>query len=276
MHQFDHPIDHEHAHTLLRPTKAPRSRVPLAPCRGRRRNSAQRLEGGCFDDVQYLASWGPCIRLIWGRQASVKDRKRVVGGWLGKRYDEASDSRRYGSCGVVFALPDPPHLLSPPRARRTDRCTSQWHVASTPDSLKQPYAALHRRTTMAADRGCARVVVLTSRCMGAVMVLEKRLEHVTAPIQREVRFFLLLWTWWRGASTRAVADVDISSNSRSGIESSGLSCAPCVASATPSASAASSPSLAVANGAFGASSLTAAPKCAPISAEKRGVTQLKL
>ena len=102
MHQFDHPIDHEHAHTLLRPTKAPHSRVPLAPCRGRRRNSAQRLEGGCFGDVQYLASWGPCIRLIWGRQASVKDRKRVVGGWLGKGYDEASDSRRYGSCDAFL------------------------------------------------------------------------------------------------------------------------------------------------------------------------------
>ena len=69
-----------------------------------------------------------------------------------------------------------------------------------------------------------------------------------------------LRTWWRGASTRAVADVGSSSNSRSGIESSGSPCASCVASATPSASAASSPSLAVANGAFGASSLTAAPK----------------
>ena len=84
MHQFDHPIDHEHAHTLLRPTKAPHSRVPLAPCRGRRRNSAQRLEGGCFDGVQYLASWRPCIRLIWGRQASVRDRERVVGGGSGR------------------------------------------------------------------------------------------------------------------------------------------------------------------------------------------------
>ena len=82
--------------------------------------------------------------------------------------------------------------------------------------------------------------------------------------------FFLLRTWWRGASTRAVADVGSSSNSRSGIEPSGSPYAPCVASATPSASAASSPSLAVANGAFGASSLTAAPKCAPISAEKRG------
>ena len=41
---------------------------------------------------------------------------------------------------------------------------------------------------------------------------------------------------------------------------SGSPCAPCVASATPSASAASSPSLAEANGAFGASSLTAAPE----------------
>ena len=188
MHQFDHPIDHEHAHTLLRPTKAPHSRVPLAPCRGRRRNSAQRLEGGCFDGVQYLASWGPCIRLIWGRQASVKDRKRVVGGWLGKRYDEASDSRRYGSCGVVFALPDPPHLLSPPRARRTDRYTSQWHVTSTPDSLKQPYAALHRRTTMDADRGCARVAVLTSRRFGAVVASETRFEHVTAPKHRGIHW----------------------------------------------------------------------------------------
>ena len=113
---------------------------------------------------------------------------------------------------------------------------------------------------MAADRGCARVVVLTSRCMGAVMVLEKRLEHVTAPIHREVRCFFLLRTWWRGASTRAVADVDSSSNSRSGIEPSGSLCAPCAASATPSASATSLPPLAVANGAFGASSLTARPK----------------
>ena len=69
-----------------------------------------------------------------------------------------------------------------------------------------------------------------------------------------------LRTWWRGASTRAVADVGSSSNSRSGIESSGSPCAPCVTSATPSASAASSPSLAEANGAFGASSLTAAPE----------------
>ena len=36
----------------------------------------------------------------------------------------------------------------------------------------------------------------------------------------------LLRTWWRGASTRAVADVGSSSNSRSGIEYSGSPCAP--------------------------------------------------
>ena len=114
--------------------------------------------------------------------------ERVVGGWRGKGYDEASDSRRYGSCGVVLALPDPPHLLSPPRARRTDRYTSQWHVTSTPDSLKLPYAALHRRTTMAADRGCARVVVLTSRLLGAAMASKMCLEHVTAPNNRDVHW----------------------------------------------------------------------------------------
>ena len=82
--QFDHPIDHERAHTLLRPTKAPHSRVLLATFRGRRHNSTQRLEGGWTDGVQYLESWGTCIGSIWGRQASVRDRERVVGGGSGR------------------------------------------------------------------------------------------------------------------------------------------------------------------------------------------------
>ena len=101
MHQFDHPIDHEHAHTLLRPTKAPHSRVPLAPCRGRRRNSAQRLEGGCFDGVQYLASWGPCIRLIWGRQASVRDRRGLLEGGSGR---DMTRHRIHADMGVAASF----------------------------------------------------------------------------------------------------------------------------------------------------------------------------
>ena len=105
------------------------------------------------------------------------------GCWRGfwKEYDEAPDSPRHGSSGVIFALPNPPHLLLPPMARPIKRYAPQWHVAPTSNARKQPYALSERAFGLALSPRCAHNDMCTELNSGVARWMNHDNERVAAP-----------------------------------------------------------------------------------------------